>query len=278
MRRRASSEATERDAAGIVSHAGTIANTGPAVRPPVASAMTRSSSSVGAGCDSSSLASRMRKMSCASWVSNSASVELQVAIDGLTVVVNPGNEFASCLTVDELAKVYGPDSPATLLWSDVRALANEPVRAPRGLLDEVMARLSRPAGAVTLRDATRVCFLTAATRRFIMALWVAFGLISICGALTVAELSSMLPRTGGEYVFLREAYGDAAAFVFGWLYVLVSAPAAVGALSMVSIEFLLGALRIPPENLPPWGVQARTPLLNAMIARGDLDSIITAPV
>ena len=42
-------------------------------------------------------------------------VELQVAIDGLTVVVNPGNEFASCLTVDELAKIYGPDSPETLL-------------------------------------------------------------------------------------------------------------------------------------------------------------------
>ena len=41
------------------------------------------------------------------------------------------------------------------LWSDVRALANEPVRAPRGLLDEVIARISGPAGAVTLRDATR---------------------------------------------------------------------------------------------------------------------------
>ena len=48
-------------------------------------------------------------------------IELQIAIDGLTVVVNPGNEFASCLTVDELAKIYGPDSPETLLWSDVRA-------------------------------------------------------------------------------------------------------------------------------------------------------------
>lgn len=48
-------------------------------------------------------------------------VELQVAIDGLTVVVNPANEFASCLTVEELNKIYGPDSPETLLWSDVRA-------------------------------------------------------------------------------------------------------------------------------------------------------------
>jgi phosphate transport system substrate-binding protein len=48
-------------------------------------------------------------------------VELQVAIDGLTVVVNPGNTFASCLTVEELAKIYGPDSPQNLMWSDVRA-------------------------------------------------------------------------------------------------------------------------------------------------------------
>ncbi len=38
-------------------------------------------------------------------------VELQVAIDGLTVVVNPANTFATCLTVEELAKIYGPDSP-----------------------------------------------------------------------------------------------------------------------------------------------------------------------
>ena len=48
-------------------------------------------------------------------------VELQVAIDGLTVVVNPANAFATCLTVDELAKIYGPDSPQDLKWSDVRA-------------------------------------------------------------------------------------------------------------------------------------------------------------
>jgi phosphate transport system substrate-binding protein len=47
-------------------------------------------------------------------------VELQVAIDGLTVVVNPANTFAKCLTVDELAKIYGPDSPQGLKWSDVR--------------------------------------------------------------------------------------------------------------------------------------------------------------
>jgi amino acid transporter len=79
----------------------------------------------------------------------------------------------------------------------------------------------------------------------IMALWVAFGIISICGALTVAELSSMLPRTGGVYVFLREAYGDAAAFVFGWIFVLVTTPATMAALATVFAEFVLNLLGAP---------------------------------
>src|SRR6266545_1019964 len=48
----------------------------------------------------------------------------------------------------------------------------------------------------------------------IMSLWGAFGVISICGALALAELASMMPRTGGSYVFLRAAYGDSSAFVF----------------------------------------------------------------
>src|SRR5690349_12708276 len=79
----------------------------------------------------------------------------------------------------------------------------------------------------------------------IMGLWTAFGLISICGALAVAELSTLLPKAGGVYVFLREAYGDAAAFVFGWLYVLVTTPTAVASLATVFAEFLLNLLGIP---------------------------------
>jgi len=76
----------------------------------------------------------------------------------------------------------------------------------------------------------------------IMGLWAAFGLISICGALALAELSSMLPDAGGAYVFLRHAYGDAPAFVFGWLFVLVTTPTAVAALATVFAEFLLNVL------------------------------------
>ncbi|HVH67189.1 MAG TPA: amino acid permease [Gemmatimonadales bacterium] len=94
--------------------------------------------------------------------------------------------------------------------------------------------------------------------RVIMGLWTAFGLIGICGALAVAELSSLLPRAGGVYVFLREAYGDAAAFVFGWLYVLVTTPTAVAALATVFGEFLLNLLGV--------AVDARTVQLIAIAA------------
>ena len=81
----------------------------------------------------------------------------------------------------------------------------------------------------------------------IMGLWAAFGLISICGALTVAELTSLLPQAGGVYVFLRESYGDAAAFVFGWLYVLITTPTTVAALAVVFAEFLLNLLGVPVD-------------------------------
>jgi len=80
-----------------------------------------------------------------------------------------------------------------------------------------------------------------------MGLWTAFGLISVAGALALAELSTMLPRAGGVYVFLRAAYGDAAAFVFGWLYVLVTTPTTVAALSVVFAEFLLNLLGLPAD-------------------------------
>ena len=82
----------------------------------------------------------------------------------------------------------------------------------------------------------------------ILSLWTAFGLISLCGALALAELASMLPRTGGPYVFLHAAYGDAAAFVFGWLYLLVATPAAIGALATFFAELLLGLGGLEPRG------------------------------
>jgi APA family basic amino acid/polyamine antiporter len=81
--------------------------------------------------------------------------------------------------------------------------------------------------------------------RVVMMLWAALGVVSLCGALAMAELASMIPKTGGLYIYLREAYGDAAAFVFGWVYVGVTSPAAIAALATGFAEFLYSALGRP---------------------------------
>jgi APA family basic amino acid/polyamine antiporter len=70
--------------------------------------------------------------------------------------------------------------------------------------------------------------------------WLAAGLLSLAGALTYAELAARLPRTGGEYVFLREAFGPFAAFAFGWTRTLVGA--ASQAAVAVAIATFLAAL------------------------------------
>jgi len=102
--------------------------------------------------------------------------------------------------------------------------------------------------------------------RVILALWAAFGVVSLCGALALAELSSMLPRTGGAYVFVHAAYGEAAAFAFGWLYLLVTTPAAIGALATFFAELLLGLLGHGPEALAPWAVPAVASAAIAVLA------------
>jgi basic amino acid/polyamine antiporter, APA family len=54
----------------------------------------------------------------------------------------------------------------------------------------------------------------------ILAAWVISGILSFLGALAYAELGAMMPATGGQYVYLREAYGPLAAFVSGWTFML----------------------------------------------------------
>ena len=46
--------------------------------------------------------------------------------------------------------------------------------------------------------------------------WLAGGLLAFCGAMAYAELAALRPRAGGEYVYLREAYGGLAGFLTGW--------------------------------------------------------------
>ena len=49
----------------------------------------------------------------------------------------------------------------------------------------------------------------------IIGVWVVVGLVTLCGALALAELAALLPQAGGPYVYLREAYGRLPAFLWG---------------------------------------------------------------
>ncbi len=73
----------------------------------------------------------------------------------------------------------------------------------------------------------------------IFGLWVLGGLLALCGALCVAELAAALPEAGGEYVYLREAYGPMPAFLSGWtsFFLGFSAPLAVA--SYIAAMYLL---------------------------------------
>ena len=65
---------------------------------------------------------------------------------------------------------------------------------------------------------------------WVLIAWVAAGLLSLAGALTYAELSSMMPEAGGEYVYLRKSYGETSAFLFGWQRFIVAGSASIASL------------------------------------------------
>ena len=77
-----------------------------------------------------------------------------------------------------------------------------------------------------------------------LAVWVLGGVISLCGALSVAELAAALPQTGGWYVYLRESWGRLAGFLFGWAELVLIRASAAGAIATVFSEYFLRSLGV----------------------------------
>ncbi len=84
----------------------------------------------------------------------------------------------------------------------------------------------------------------------LISVWLAGGLFALCGALTLAEVASAFPQTGGLYVFIREAWGRRAAFLFGWSELLLIRAASLGAVSTTFAEYLLRVLGYEPSLEP----------------------------
>lgn len=67
--------------------------------------------------------------------------------------------------------------------------------------------------------------------------WIVGGVLVLAGALTYAELGAALPEAGGQYVYLREAYGPLPGFLFGWKMFLVNMTGSIAALGMAFAEY-----------------------------------------
>jgi APA family basic amino acid/polyamine antiporter len=76
-------------------------------------------------------------------------------------------------------------------------------------------------------------------------IWIIGGLLTLCGALTYAEMASMFPRSGGDYLFLKAAYGPWAGFLLGWICFWIINPGSIAVLSIALVKYLTGFFGYP---------------------------------
>jgi len=67
--------------------------------------------------------------------------------------------------------------------------------------------------------------------------WVVGGIVTLAAALTIAEIGSAIPKTGGVYVYLEELFGNVWGFLFGWVQTVITYPASAGALAIAFATF-----------------------------------------
>ena len=87
------------------------------------------------------------------------------------------------------------------------------------------------------------------SNQLMLMLWVVGGVVAVCGALTLAELSAMMPRTGGDYVYLTEAYGPLVGFLSGWVSFLIGFGGPIAVSALASARYLLAPLGLDGRTL-----------------------------
>jgi len=90
----------------------------------------------------------------------------------------------------------------------------------------------------------------------LLALWVIGGLLTLAGALCFAELGARRPQAGGAYVYLREAFGQLPAFLFGWTMLLVDFTGSIAAVAMIFGRYACVTLALPGSLSRPLGMGA----------------------
>jgi len=122
------------------------------------------------------------------------------------------------------------------------AVERDPVQSKptlvRGLslLDSVLLLISGIIGSSIFLTAKDIAAPLPQPVLFLL-VWVLGGLVSLCACFAFAELGSMFPDSGGQYIYLREAYGDLIAFLYGWMLFAVANGGTIAALSVASAAY-----------------------------------------
>lgn len=106
-----------------------------------------------------------------------------------------------------------------------------------GLLDSVLLLVSGIIGSSIFLTAKDIAGPLPQPVLFLL-VWVLGALISLCACFAFAELGSMFPDSGGQYIYLREAYGDLIAFLYGWMLFAVANGGTIAALSVASAAYI----------------------------------------
>ncbi|MBS0557238.1 MAG: amino acid permease [Proteobacteria bacterium] len=128
----------------------------------------------------------------------------------------------------------------------------------------------------------RVMTCNVGTPWMVLLAYLVAGILTLGGALTVAELSAMMPRSGGQYNFIGAAFGRVWAFLYGWMETLLDGAASIAALAIVFVIFLndfMGGVLTPLhiQLLTVGTIVAVTSLtLASMHTNGMLATVITA--
>src|SRR2546427_2642527 len=100
-----------------------------------------------------------------------------------------------------------------------------------GLLDSTMINVGTPLARAIFIVPSAIAATLQATGPAIL-VWVVGGVVSLLGALSVAELGAAMPHAGGQYVYLTRAYGPASGFLYGWTSGVVINPASIAAIAV----------------------------------------------
>ena len=84
----------------------------------------------------------------------------------------------------------------------------------------------------------------AGSEALVLVAWLVALALSVAGALTYAELGALMPEAGGEYVYLREAYGPMPAFLYGWMRFFIGSAGSIAAYAVGSATFLAAVVDV----------------------------------